>query len=182
MGASQCCGIQSPASCSDHQYCCDIQEEPDSRGGHRILIHVPAGFTHPNTTSYKFKSFPNDDQHDISFKQQKSAGKDMIRVSDAIRSTPSGGSIHILDGSLRSSGVRSSSSLIEVPAPLNDWTKEEQQIFIDILDEFPKAGRNPTQMELAIVKAKKLMPLKSVYDIQRCFKHLRSSRVAYFGR
>jgi hypothetical protein len=184
MGATQCCGIQ--VSDSSELQCCEIQQAGDVIVGHRILLHVPAGFTYLNTARDKTESFRKDDQHhhDLSFKHQKTAPTDMKEVSESTRSSATGGFFHPSDGSFRSSGSfrsTTSSSWIEVPAPLNNWTKEEQQIFMDILDEFPKAGRIPTQMELAIVKAKKLIPFKSVHDFHLCFKHLQASRVAYFG-
>ena len=82
----------------------------------------------------------------------------------------------------RSNGGSRRSSWIEVPDPLPGWTIEEQDAFLSILNEYPKAGRDNTQLELAVVKALKRIPTKTNSDLHQCFKHIDASRIAYFGR
>ncbi len=72
------------------------------------------------------------------------------------------------------------SSWIKAPQPLPGWTVEEQQAFVDILNEHPKAGRDSIQFELALVKASKRIPTKTVADFHHCVKHIDASRVALF--
>jgi hypothetical protein len=153
------------------------------------LLQLPAGFAYFNPTSDKLGA-PED--RNVPFEKKDIQLKDKTRFPSfaeifrsASNSTSGGGSIRSSDGSIRGAGsfrASSSSSWIEVPPPLKGWTQEEQQIFMDILHEFPKAGRNPTHLELALVKAKKKLPVKTAADCHQCFKHLQASRVAYFGK
>ncbi len=70
----------------------------------------------------------------------------------------------------------------EIPAPLPDWTPEEQRILMDAFEKYPKAARDKNEMELAIVRARKVLPNKSGLECYRCFIHIKDSRVAYFSK
>jgi hypothetical protein len=73
-------------------------------------------------------------------------------------------------------------SWIAVPDPLPSWTIEEQQAFLDILDEHPKAGRDSAQLDLVIRKALNRIPTKTESELHKCLIHVEACRVAYFGR
>jgi hypothetical protein len=72
------------------------------------------------------------------------------------------------------------SSWIEAPDPLPGWSAQEQDAFIEILKDHPKAARDSSQLELAVVKAIKKLN-KTEAQLIQCFQHVQHCRVAYFG-
>ncbi len=68
------------------------------------------------------------------------------------------------------------------PEPLADWTPEQQRILINQLDEHPSHRRHPDHLRRVISKTHQLMPDKSIQEIQLCYRHLQSKRIAYFGK
>ena len=101
---------------------------------------------------------------------------DQTEVRNRAKSAMSRASVHPLAHSLRGQ-----SSWIKVPDPLPDWTSEEQQAIVDIMNEFPKACSDSTQFERALQKAMKQFPHKNEQKFIQCFRHIQKSRVAYFG-
>jgi hypothetical protein len=154
----------------------------------------PTGFSYYNSTTKELQHPTNDHRN-----------ADWHRASSAFHEKGSSSKIgHILQALTpdRISVVRSSSSHFnvaksdrcpqspckhspwkqEVPAPLPGWTPEDQQTLIGVLEHYPRAGRDGSQSELAIVKAARKLPHKTVEDCHLCVKHVLGSRVAIFSR
>jgi hypothetical protein len=172
--------------------CCDIQDNGKIVFG---APQPPAGFSYYNSNTKELQN-PTLDQRDADWHRASSAfnEKESKAIKKMLRAlTPDRGS---LDHSRASpsavhprSDVRRQSgrgSFIhgpwkqETPTPLPNWTMEDQSILIDVMKEFPKAGRDDTQLELALVKAMKKMPHKTGEECLRCFKHIQGSRIAVY--
>ena len=67
------------------------------------------------------------------------------------------------------------------PEPLPDWTLEQQRVFMNQLDENPLARRNDEHLKRAMEKTHRLIPEKTIEDIELCYRHLQLKRIAYFG-
>ena len=192
MGALHTLGIRSEGESYNLEYpCCDVREGKDLKGRRRRLLQETSRISKMDQSSEVCDARQHDRQLPFNRKNKKKQNdpeQDPISAELSLSNSSSNTPIRPMrttGGSFRGSGNRLSTSLsswIDVPAPLNDWTKEEQQIFIDLLEEYPKAGRNPAQMEQALVRASKLLPMKTLSEFHRCFKHIQSSRIAYFSK
>jgi hypothetical protein len=167
--------------------CCDLQ------GNSKEILSTsqpPAGFSYYNSTTKQSQNLTRD--HRASDWQRASSvfnkKRDSLVVGRMLQSlTPDRGSIDRSSSDLAhaKSDIRRKSSgswKQEIPTPLPDWTHEDQQVLIDILKEFPRAGRDHTQLELALVKAMKKMPHRTSDDCHRAFQHIQESRIAIFRR
>ncbi len=67
------------------------------------------------------------------------------------------------------------------PEPLPDWTPEQQRVFMNQLDENPLYRKNSEHLKRAIEKTHRLIPEKTIEEIELCFKHLQMKRIGYFG-
>jgi hypothetical protein len=68
------------------------------------------------------------------------------------------------------------------PEPLPDWTPEQQRVFISQLDENPLSRKHHGHLKRAMEKTHRLLPEKSIDEIERCYRHLQHKRIAYFGK
>ena len=68
------------------------------------------------------------------------------------------------------------------PAPMKDWTAGEQQVLIDQLETNPQAWRHHAHRERVFEKTHRLLPEKTMEQIEQCYQHLQSKRIAYFGK
>ena len=67
------------------------------------------------------------------------------------------------------------------PEPLSTWTVEQQRVFITQLDDHPWSRNHSHHLQKAIEKTHRLIPEKSIREIEECYKHLQAKRIAYFG-
>ena len=52
---------------------------------------------------------------------------------------------------------------------------------MNLLDENPFSRRNSEHLKRTIEKTHRLIPEKSIEEIQQCYKYLQLKRIAYFG-
>ena len=67
------------------------------------------------------------------------------------------------------------------PEPLPDWTLQQQKVLIAQLDDTPLSRKHQEHLRRAMEKTHRLIPEKSIEEIERCYKHLQLKRIAYFG-
>ena len=67
------------------------------------------------------------------------------------------------------------------PEPLTNWTLQEQRVLISELKEYPLARRQPEILQKLFYRTQKMLPQKSMDDIQACYRHLEVMRIANFG-
>ncbi len=67
------------------------------------------------------------------------------------------------------------------PEPMSSWTVQQQRIFISQLNEHPQSRKHPDHLRIAIEKTHRLMPDKTIQEIEECYKHLQVKRIAYYG-
>ena len=70
----------------------------------------------------------------------------------------------------------------QAPAPMQDWTAREQQVLIDELEANPQSRRHHAHRERVFEKTHRLLPEKTMEQIEQCYQHLQSKRIAYFGK
>ncbi len=68
------------------------------------------------------------------------------------------------------------------PVPLKGWSETDQKLFIIA----SKEEKLKSSLEFSILRRKlekisRQFPGKSINDCERCFRHVESSRIAYFG-
>ena len=171
--------------------CCDLQ-------GDKMVgtPRLPSGFSYYDPTTKEYQSATHDQRsadwnHASSFVKKEPIVGHMLaaltpdrRSSDHSRTSASD-IIRTKTDRRRLSGSGSCSNVPwkqMIPTPLPGWTPEDQQVLLDTLDEYPRAGRDHAQLELALVKASKRMPRRSSEDCHRCFKHIQDSRVAVYRK
>ena len=208
MGASNCTGNGGSDCCTDTGYtkriCCEVQgKENTKRGIPRGIPQPPAGFSYhtkakdSTTSQYPTGEWPHASSATSASNEKKNklmaerilqtlaperGPNNAFRNSTSdILSTKSGSSRQVLRQSC-SGSFRNTPWKQEVPDPLPNWTQEDQQTLIEILEDYPRAGRDDSQLELALVKAMKTMPHRTGPDCHRCVKHIQGSRVAIFGK
>jgi hypothetical protein len=67
------------------------------------------------------------------------------------------------------------------PEPMTNWTVQQQKLFITQLNETPYSRKHSDHLQKAIEKTHRLMPEKTIQEIEECYKHLQVKRIAYFG-
>jgi hypothetical protein len=67
------------------------------------------------------------------------------------------------------------------PEPLPDWTPQQQRVLISQLDENPLSRNHSEHLKRTFEKTHRLIPEKSIEEIDICYKHLQLKRIAYFG-
>jgi hypothetical protein len=195
MGASNCTGNGGSDCCAEtRRTCCEIQgNENKIRGVLRGFPQPPTGFSYFNSTTKAKEASASKWHRASSASNASNASNEKAnqlmadRMLQVLRTAP-GSSDHTLQ-SRRQSGNQAENGSFrripwkqEIPDPLPDWTQADQQILIDILEDYPRAGRDDSQLELALVKAMKMLPHRTGPDCHRCFKHIHGSRVAFFGK
>ena len=167
MGSSNsCCQERSAGG-----VCCDnvngirlCEVQPKKPRGF-VRENLPAGFSHHETgrstthNDNRLTSRTSSSDHYHPTISQRGMGMVGIRTSEHVQQ-----------------------SWIKVPNPLPGWTSDEQQVFIDIVKEFPRASHDSTQLELALVQGMRKLPHKKEHEFIECFEHIQESRVAYFDR
>ncbi len=196
MGASQCSGYGAGSTgwdccAASKTTCCKAQGKDAARSR---LHQAPEGFTYYNPTTKEVQNYTlahraaDWNRTSSSFNSKKgetlivghileSLTHDRSSSDYSSRTSKSDWSVQSGRGSFRQRTWKQ-----EIPPPLPDWTKEEQQALIDVLDDYPRAGRDDSQLELAIVHAKKMLPHRTGEDCYRCFLHIKDSRVAVFSK
>ena len=190
MGASNCrsCCLETGQV---KRTCCDVQEE-NMVGTPRL----PAGFSYYDTTTKENQSSILDQRSAdwkkaSSFSKEKTIVRHMLAASTPDRpssdhsNTSASDSVRPKSDCRRQSGSGPCSNgpwKQLIPTPLPGWTPEDQQILLETLSDYPRAGRDHAQLELALVKAAKRMPHRTSEDCHRCFKHIQESRIAIFRK
>ena len=80
------------------------------------------------------------------------------------------------DGTRRHTGM-----LRGVPPPLDGWTVQEQQILIQEIDSQPHSRKSHGYLERIFARTHRLLPAKSINEIETCYAHIQSKQIAYFG-
>ena len=80
------------------------------------------------------------------------------------------------DGTRRHTGM-----LRGVPPPLDGWTVQEQQILIQEIDSQPHSRKSHGYLERIFVRTHRLLPGKSINEIETCYAHIQSKQIAYFS-
>ena len=65
---------------------------------------------------------------------------------------------------------------------MQDWTVREQQVLIDELEANPQAVRHHAHRERVFEKTHRLLPEKTLKQIEQCYHHIQAKRIAYFGK
>jgi hypothetical protein len=190
MGASNSRGSEFECCMGTHA-CCDFQAKENTR---LSFIKPPAGFSYFNATT-KDRQISKDDheaawQHansGIHGKEKQKMVEHMLQGLAPIDNTPHSSSepVRTKSDRIRQSGRRSSQSIAwkqEIPIPLPDWTTEDQQTLIDVMEAFPRAGRDDLELELGLVQVMRKLPHRHGEDCHRCFRHVQGSRVALFRK
>jgi hypothetical protein len=69
------------------------------------------------------------------------------------------------------------------PAPMKGWSKEDQSAMIRATkDAKLKYGKKSHIFRREMAKIARQFPHKTLQDCEDCFRHIESSRIAYFGR
>ena len=68
-----------------------------------------------------------------------------------------------------------------VPKPLDGWTVQEQQILIQEIDSQPHSRKSHGYLERIFVRTHRLLPGKSINEIETCYAHIQSKQIAYFS-
>ena len=76
----------------------------------------------------------------------------------------------------RSGGFHSSSV-----KPLTGWTDKEQKVLIDQMQFNQISKKHPRYLQTLFQRTRKLLPGKSMEQIEECHSHLQSHKIAYFG-
>jgi hypothetical protein len=66
------------------------------------------------------------------------------------------------------------------PEPIKGWSTQQQQILIEELRNNPKARKSQDGLKEVFLTVQKSMPEKSRQEIEECYRHLQSNRIAYF--
>jgi hypothetical protein len=67
------------------------------------------------------------------------------------------------------------------PPPMLGWTSKEQKIVLAELEDNPLARKNPDHLQHLIEKTHRLLPHKSIDEIEKCFHYVDNKRIAFFG-
>ncbi len=78
---------------------------------------------------------------------------------------------------LSSHGPRSTPVWLRDPEPLPNWTVQEQSVLISQL----RSRNNPIHLKSVFENTHRLVPNKTIEEIQLCYQHLQSKRIAFFG-
>jgi hypothetical protein len=78
-------------------------------------------------------------------------------------------------------GSRSTPSWQRNPDPLPQWTVHQQSILISQLGGLNHARKNPDQLKRVFENTHRLIPDKTLKEIEVCYLHLQSKRIAFFG-
>ena len=66
------------------------------------------------------------------------------------------------------------------PEPLIGWTKAEQRIVIETLEQHPECRKNAEIRDKQLESIRRLLPGKSFEQVQSCFQHVDKQRISYF--
>jgi hypothetical protein len=89
--------------------------------------------------------------------------------------------------SLSSSEQDTSSPPSDSPAktsdtpPLPGWTQKEQSVLMSELKADPQARKNPETLQLLFERTHRIIPNKSLEEIEVCYNYLESKKIAFFG-
>ncbi len=159
-------------------------------------LQLPAGFSYYNSATKEHQN-PTQDHRSAEWQRASSAfekKKNPVIMGQMLRAlTPERGSLdhyHSASDLVRSKSDRRRQSdrglflrgpwKQEIPDPLPNWTLEDQQVLIDVMNDFPRAGRDDTQLEVALIHSRRKLPHKTIEECHLCFKHIQGSRVAVF--
>ena len=65
--------------------------------------------------------------------------------------------------------------------PLTGWTAKEQKVLIDQIQSNQISKRHPRYLQTLFERTRKLLPGKSLEEIEACHSHVQSHQIAYFG-
>jgi hypothetical protein len=68
------------------------------------------------------------------------------------------------------------------PEPPAGWTSEKQRVLLSLLDEEPMARKHPDHLKKVFEKTHRLVPDKTIDEVEKCYRHLQSKRIAFFGK
>ena len=65
--------------------------------------------------------------------------------------------------------------------PLTGWTAKEQKVLIDQIQSNQISKKHPRYLQMLFERTRKLLPGKSLEEIEACHSHLQSYKIAYFS-
>ena len=65
--------------------------------------------------------------------------------------------------------------------PLEGWTVQEQKVVTDQIQSNHLSRKHPRYLDMLFERIHKLLPEKSLKEIEACHSHVRSQQVAYFS-
>ena len=71
--------------------------------------------------------------------------------------------------------------LKNAPEPMEGWTAEEQDVLIQEINSHPHSKKSHGYLDRIFVRTHKMLPKKSINEIEQCYSHLQSKQIAYFG-
>lgn len=67
------------------------------------------------------------------------------------------------------------------PPPMLGWTQKEQRALISELDKHPQARKHPDHLRVLFERTHRVIPNKSLEEIEECYKYVERSKIAFFG-
>jgi hypothetical protein len=77
--------------------------------------------------------------------------------------------------------VGSAPSWSQDPIPLADWTRKDQRILMSELEQHPYARKHPEHLKQLFARIHRILPHKSLEDIEMCFRHIETKKIAVFS-
>ena len=65
--------------------------------------------------------------------------------------------------------------------PLTGWTAKEQKVLTDQIQSNQISKKHPRYLQTLFERTRKLLPGKSLEEIEACHSHVQSHQIAYFG-
>ena len=67
------------------------------------------------------------------------------------------------------------------PEPMTGWTQEDHKKLLSQIEEHRNARNHPQNLKNVLEKTHRAIPHKSLEEIELCFQHIQSKRIAFFG-
>ena len=75
----------------------------------------------------------------------------------------------------------SSAASSKDPPPMEGWRGQDQRILLSELEAHPIAWKHPDHLRVLFERTHRLIPHKSLEDIEKCYKYLETKRIAFFS-